>query len=206
MSSRIREYAATLRRHGLDRLRVGKRGVRGIVTAVVTVLVSSAMLAAAPGAQAATYQGRVTAAVNVRSAPTTAATDVGTLRTGATVTLVCKVFGPTVGGNYVWYKLGTGRWVTARYVANVGAAPRFCGNGNEYAGRAAVALNIRTGPNTANAVVSSAPAGGFLPLVCKVDSQNVGGNPRWYQLTSDGPGQWVAARYVTNVGSAPPYC
>jgi uncharacterized protein YraI len=206
MRSRIREYVATLRLHGLGRLRLGKRGVRGVVTAVATVVVSTLMLAAAPGAQAATYQGRAVATVNVRSAPTTAATDVGTLHTGATVTLLCKVFGPSVGGNSLWYKLGTGRWVTARYVANVGAAPRFCGNGNEYSGRATVALNVRSGPNTANAVVSSVPAGGFLPLVCKVNSQVIGGNPRWYQLTGDGGGQWVAARYVTNVGSAPPYC
>lgn len=204
MSSRIREYATALR--GLVRLRVGRRG-RGIVTAAATILVSTVMLAAAPGVSAATtYQGRVVATVNVRSAPTTFASDVGTLRAGATVTLLCKAFGPLVGGNYVWYKLGTGRWVTARYVANVGTAPRFCGNGNEYDGRALVDLNVRSGPNTANAVVSSVRAGGFLPLVCKVDSQSVGGNSRWYQLTSDGPGAWVAARYVTNVGSAPPYC
>ncbi|MGW0231540.1 SH3 domain-containing protein [Actinopolymorpha singaporensis] len=203
---RIREYAAALRVPGLGRLRVGSRG-RGIVTAAATVLVSMVMLAAAPGASAATtYQGKVLATLNVRSAPTTLASDVGTLRSGATVTLLCKVFGPTVDGNYVWYKLGTGRWVTARYVANVGTAPGFCGNGNEYDGRALVALNVRSGPNTGNAVVSSVRAGGYLALVCKVDSQAVDGNSRWYQLTGDGPGAWVAARYVTNVGSAPPFC
>ncbi|MET9019168.1 SH3 domain-containing protein [Actinopolymorpha sp. NPDC004070] len=185
---------------------MGRRGVRGIVTVAATALVSTVLLAAAPGAQAATtYTGRTTATVNVRSAPTTFASDVGTIGAGTTITLRCKVFGPSVGGNSYWYKLGTGRWITARYVSNVGSAPGFCGTGSEYAGRATVALNVRSGPNTANAVVSSVPAGGDLALVCKVDGQAVDGNPRWYQLSGDSAA-WVAARYVTNVGTAPPYC
>lgn len=113
-----------------------------------------------------------------------------------------------MSGNSLWYKLGDGRWVTARYVSNVGSAPRFCGDGREYTGRvsASTSLSIRSGPNTANSRVSSAGRGQELPIVCKVDSQSVGGNTRWYQLTGDGGGQWVAARYVANVGSAPPYC
>ncbi|MGH3491445.1 MAG: SH3 domain-containing protein [Actinopolymorphaceae bacterium] len=184
--------------------------VRGIVvTAATAVLLSATLLAVAPASQAhaaTSYQGRVTATLNVRSAPTTAAADVGTLRSGATISIQCKVFGPSVGGNSLWYKLSTTRWVTARYVSNIGPAPRFCGDGQEYEGRAAAFVNVRSGPNTANAVVSSAPQGTFLALVCKVDSQVVDGNPRWYQLTGDGGGQWVAARYVSNVGSAPPYC
>ena len=204
---RIRERAAALRGRG-QRL-VSNRRVGGVVLAAATaVLLSVVSLAIAPQAHAATsYQGRVTtAALNVRSAPTSAAADVGTLRLGATVTIQCKVFGPSVGGNSLWYKLSTGRWVTARYIANIGSAPRFCGNGQEYDGRAVSFLNIRSGPNTANATVSSAPQGTFLALVCKVDSQVIDGNPRWYQLTGDSGGQWVAARYVTNIGSAPPSC
>ena len=173
-----------------------------------TTLLSATLLAAAPQAYAATtYKGRVTATpLIIRSAPTTAATNVGSLSSGATITIQCKVFGPSVSGNSLWYKLSTGKWVTARFVANIGPAPRFCGNGQEYEGRAAAFLNVRSGPNTANATVSTAPQGTFLALVCKVDSQVVGGNPRWYQLTGDGGGQWVAARYVTNIGSAPPAC
>jgi hypothetical protein len=42
--------------------------------------------------------------------------------------------------------------------------------------------------------------------VCKVDSQSIDGNRRWYQLVGDGGGQWVSARYVSNIGYAPPYC
>ncbi|GAA5039274.1 SH3 domain-containing protein [Actinopolymorpha pittospori] len=202
----IRERVAALR--GRAHLQVTNRRVGGVVVAAAsTIVLSAGMLAVAPQAHAATtYQGRVTATLNVRSAPTSAAADVGTLRSGATVNIQCKVFGPSVDGNTRWYKLSTGRWVTARYVANIGPAPRFCGDGREYEGRALSFLNIRSGPNTANATVSSAPQGTLLPLVCKVDSQVIDGNSRWYQLTGDSGGQWVAARYVSNVGSAPPYC
>ncbi|MGW5360945.1 SH3 domain-containing protein [Actinopolymorpha pittospori] len=202
----IRESAAALR--GRGHLQVTNRRLGAVVVAAAsTTVLSASMLAVAPQAHAATtYQGRVTATLNVRSAPTSAAADVGTLRSGATVSIQCKVFGPSVDGNTLWYKLSTGRWVTARYVANIGPAPRFCGDGREYEGRALSFLNIRSGPNTANATVSSAPQGTLLPLVCKVDSQVIDGNSRWYQLTGDSGGQWVAARYVSNVGSAPPYC
>jgi uncharacterized protein YraI len=199
----IRERATALGQLGQH---VRNRGVA--VAAVTALLAPAALLVLAPPANAATtYQGRVTATLNVRSAPTSAAADVGTLRNGATITIQCKVFGPSVAGNSLWYKLSTKRWVTARYVANIGSAPRFCGDGEEYEGRVVPSsVNVRSGPNTANATVSSASQGTILFLVCKVDSQVVGGNARWYQLTGDGPGQWVAARYVSNVGSAPPYC
>lgn len=202
---RIRERAAALqRRIPLPRL----RGVGGIA-AVTALLLPATMAAAAPQAFAATtYKGKVIAsALNVRSAPTAASADVDTLYSGETVTIQCKVLGPSVDGNALWYKLANKRWVTARYVANIGSAPRFCGNGKEYQGRViAASLKIRSGPNTANAQVSSAKKGTILFVVCKVDSQVIDGNPRWYQLTSDSGGQWVAARYVANVGAAPPYC
>jgi uncharacterized protein YraI len=169
------------------------------------------MATAAPAhASHASYEGKVTAStsLNVRSAPTGASTKVGSLKSGTKINIQCKVFGPSVGGNSLWYKLANGNWVTARYVSNIGAAPRFCGDGKEYVGKvsASKSLAIRSGPNTANLKVSSAPRGMELAIVCKVDSQKVDGNPRWYQLTGDGGGQWVSARYVTNVGSAPPYC
>lgn len=181
---------------------------RFAVAVAATALLPVAMLATAPSAAAATYTGKTTASLNVRSAPTSYAGKVGSLKSGATISITCKVFGPSVGGNSLWYKLGDGRWITARYVSNVGAAPRFCGGGTEYVGRvaAATSLSVRSGPHTSNARVSSAPRGQQLAIGCKVNSQSVGGNSRWYQLTGDGGGQWVAARYVANVGSAPPYC
>ena len=187
-----------------------RRVRKALVAIATTALLPLGVLAVAPAqASTATYTGKVTAsALNVRFAPTSAAPKVGSLVRGATVNIQCKVFGPRVDGNDLWYKLSTGRWITARYVSNIGAAPRFCGDGKEYYGRVAStgSLNVRSGPHTANAKVSSAPRGATLSIVCKVDSQSIDGNRRWYQLVGDGGGQWVAARYVSNIGSAPPYC
>lgn len=183
---------------------------RAAIALATATIVPLGLLATSTAADAATttYKGRVTEGINVRSAPTQYSPKVGSYAKGATITIQCKVYGPTVSGNSLWYKLANGRWVSARYVANIGAAPRFCGDGHEYAGRvsSSTSLAVRSGPHTSNPKVSSAPRGATLAIVCKVDSQSIDGNRRWYQLTGDGGGQWVAARYVTNVGSAPPYC
>ena len=158
---------------------------RALVAAAATAVLPLGVLVASPPAQAATtttYMGKVTAAVlNVRFAPTSASAKVGSLSRGVTVKIQCKVFGPRVDGNDLWYKLATGRWVSARYVSNVGVAPRFCGDGNEYYGRviSSGSLSVRSGPHTANAKVSSAPRGSRLDIVCKVDSQSIDGNRRW---------------------------
>ncbi|AYY13803.1 SH3 domain-containing protein [Actinobacteria bacterium YIM 96077] len=193
--------------------------VLGTATVVPLGLATTAAAAQPASAQPTTsaqptsdapYEGEVIASssLNARNAPTAASSRMDTLSNGVIVDLQCKVYGPSVAGNDLWYKLADGTWVTARYVANIGAAPHFCGDGEEYQGDviAQSSLNVRSGPSTANATVSSAPSGHRLPLVCKVDSQNVDGNPRWYQLTGGGGGQWVSARYVANVGAAPPYC
>ncbi|WP_053202412.1 SH3 domain-containing protein [Jiangella muralis] len=183
---------------------------RTAIALATATIVPLGLLATSTAADAATttYKGRITEGVNARSAPTSASTKVGSYAKGATITIQCKVYGPAVSGNSLWYKVANGRWVSARYVANIGAAPRFCGDGKEYTGRVAssTALAVRSGPSTANAKVSSIPRGAQMSIVCKVDAQNVDGNRRWYQLTGDGGGQWVSARYVTNVGAAPPYC
>ena len=61
-----------------------------------------------------------------RVAPTTAASASGGLGRGARVTIICELPGQSVGGNNRWYYLTDGRWVAARYVANVGRAPGWC--------------------------------------------------------------------------------
>lgn len=72
------------------------------------------------------YTGKTTAKLTKRVAPTTAAGSAGTLAKGKTVKIICKIDGQSVGGNKRWYYLTDGRWVAARYVSNVGAAPGFC--------------------------------------------------------------------------------
>lgn len=206
LALRARERAETLRGFGrnLPLRRVGQVTAASAAAGLLAV----AAVAATPAQAATTYKGKVvTSVLNVRSAPTAHAAKVGSLSSGDTVTIQCKVFGPKVDGNWLWYKLSNKKWVSARYVENIGAAPRFCGDGKEYTGKVvASTLNVRTGPNTGDAKQYSVHKGDKVFIACKVDSQKVDGNPRWYQLTGDGGGQWVAARYVDNVGSAPPYC
>jgi hypothetical protein len=187
-------------------------------TAAATAVLPLGLIAFTPQADAVTtaqgtvaaVQGRVIAsALNVRSAPTTFARDVGTLRYRSTIGIQCKVYGQSVGGNGWWYKLSTGRWVTARYVANIGPAPVLCGDGGVHLGRiiASPSLTIRSGPNTANIRISSGSRGAVVDIKCKVDSQVIAGNPRWYELMdAEGAPQWASARYITNMDTAPPAC
>ncbi|MEU4108593.1 SH3 domain-containing protein [Streptomyces sp. NPDC048208] len=47
---------------------------------------------------------------------------------GEHVSIYCKVNGDRVSGNPLWYLLtdGTWAWASARYIGNVGPAPRWC--------------------------------------------------------------------------------
>jgi hypothetical protein len=74
------------------------------------------------------YLGQVTArrALAERARPTSRSAHRGALRHGARVALVCKVHGQSVHGNSLWYRLPNGSYVSARYVSNIGRAPRFC--------------------------------------------------------------------------------
>ena len=71
-------------------------------------------------------QGVTTAKLTKRDGPGTKDRAAGSLRKGAAVMLVCKLDGPSVKGNQRWYYTSTGDWVSARYVHNKGAAPRYC--------------------------------------------------------------------------------
>lgn len=74
-------------------------------------------------------KGRTTATVTGRSGPTTSDSARSTYRKGTTLNIQCKVTSQRIGGNSLWYLTSTGRWVPARYVKNVGMAPRQCGTG-----------------------------------------------------------------------------
>jgi uncharacterized protein YraI len=79
-------------------------------------LVGLAMLAALSACNATT-----TAGLHVRSAPNTSSPSVTTIATsGAPVTVTCYVYGQSVRGNRVWYRVsnpGTG-YVSGYYVTN----------------------------------------------------------------------------------------
>ena len=74
----------------------------------------------------ARFTGTTTTALTQRTGPTRAAAAAGTLARGTKVSIVCKLPGQPVAGNALWYSLTNGRWVAARYVSNVGAAPGWC--------------------------------------------------------------------------------
>ncbi|MEU9138254.1 SH3 domain-containing protein [Streptomyces sp. NPDC048404] len=76
------------------------------------------------------YQGRVTArgGLALRSSPTRGSQLIRVARQGEIVSIFCKTPGETVDGNPNWYLLtdGTWAWGAARYIDNIGPAPRWC--------------------------------------------------------------------------------
>ncbi|MFF5495462.1 SH3 domain-containing protein [Streptomyces aquilus] len=75
------------------------------------------------------YKGVVTAStLNLRSAPNRGSQIIRTAHKGEIVSIFCKTPGQTIDGNPLWYLLtdGTWAWGAARYIDNIGAAPRWC--------------------------------------------------------------------------------
>ncbi|NNN35046.1 SH3 domain-containing protein [Streptomyces sp. S3(2020)] len=75
------------------------------------------------------YKGVVTAStLRLRSKPTTGSQVIRYAYQGEIVSIFCKTGGQNVDGNHLWYLLtdGTWAWGAARYIDNIGAAPRWC--------------------------------------------------------------------------------
>ncbi|MEV6318862.1 SH3 domain-containing protein [Streptomyces sp. NPDC051776] len=75
------------------------------------------------------YKGKVIAAsgLNVRKQPWLSSPVVGFLPYGKIVSIECKVNGQTIDGNPRWYRInGYGGYAAARYIENIGPAPRWC--------------------------------------------------------------------------------
>ncbi|MFJ4710649.1 SH3 domain-containing protein [Streptomyces sp. NPDC088785] len=109
----------------------------GIAVAAVTALagltatVSPAVAADSAGSgRPPVYKGRVTAksGLNLRDSPTRGSRIVRTEPYNKIVPIFCKTGGDRVEGNNLWYLLtdGTWAWGSAKYIANIGAAPRWC--------------------------------------------------------------------------------
>lgn len=67
--------------------------------------------------------------VNLRSGPTNKSKLVGISKYGRVIEVICKVEGPTVGGNPDWHQIRDGRFVTAHYVkitSEVTGPLRYC--------------------------------------------------------------------------------
>ncbi|MFF4473143.1 SH3 domain-containing protein [Streptomyces sp. NPDC001599] len=75
------------------------------------------------------YRGVVTAdRLALRTSPSRGADVIRYARRGEVVSIYCKTPGSKVGGNPLWYLLtdGTWAWGAARYIDNIGPAPRWC--------------------------------------------------------------------------------
>ncbi|MEU2750253.1 SH3 domain-containing protein [Streptomyces collinus] len=75
------------------------------------------------------YEGVVTAdTLALRSAPNRGSQIIRFAHRGDVVKIFCKTGGETVQGNPLWYLLtdGTWAWGAARYIDNIGPAPRWC--------------------------------------------------------------------------------
>ncbi|MFJ4688823.1 SH3 domain-containing protein [Streptomyces sp. NPDC088789] len=75
------------------------------------------------------YRGRVTAStLLLRSEPHRGSRVIRSVHRGHIVSIYCKTSGERIDGNRLWYLLtdGTWAWGSARYIDNIGAAPRWC--------------------------------------------------------------------------------
>ncbi|MEV7346621.1 SH3 domain-containing protein [Streptomyces sp. NPDC093544] len=76
------------------------------------------------------YKGRISArgGLALRTAPNRGARVLRVARYGEVVHIFCKTSGQSVDGNRLWYQLtdGTWAWGAARYIDNIGPAPRWC--------------------------------------------------------------------------------
>ncbi|MFJ6063599.1 SH3 domain-containing protein [Streptomyces tendae] len=75
------------------------------------------------------YRGVVTAQrLALRTSPTRGSDVIRYARRGEVVSIYCKTPGDRVKGNPLWYLLtdGTWAWGAARYIDNIGPAPRWC--------------------------------------------------------------------------------
>ncbi|MCL8015662.1 SH3 domain-containing protein [Streptomyces sp. AS02] len=74
-------------------------------------------------------KGRVTAdRLLLRSAPNRGSRVIGAVHRGDVVRIFCRTPGQRVDGNPLWYLLsdGTWAWGSARFIDDLGAAPRWC--------------------------------------------------------------------------------
>ena len=130
----------------------------------------------------------------------------GSFARGRVLSLNCKVRGSTVRGNDLWYSVHSSdnQWVSARYVDNVGAAPRWCGDGLVRHGRVTASrLNLRVGPSLASKREAVVPRGSRVNVVCHLPGLARDGVQDWYQLAH---GSWVSARYVSALNGRVALC
>lgn len=176
-----------------------------LATAVVATLGSGLM--ATPADAATTYVGKVDARGGLKAhfVPASGTPTIDSFANGSRIRLVCKVRSVEVKGNDLWYrvKARNQKWVSAKYVDNIGRAPRLCGEPTRTTGKVTTdTLNRREAPLLRADKEGRLHRGDRVTAVCWINGmQNNQSDKAWYQL---GNGTWVSARYLDAPGS--PYC
>ncbi len=176
---------------------------------IATALSGTALVAAPADAHGSgVARGRVIAhgGLVAHQVPTVDSPRHGSFARGRVLSLNCKVRGSTVRGNDLWYSVHSSdnQWVSARYVDNVGAAPRWCGDGLVRHGRVSASrLNLRVGPSLASDREGTLTRGRRVDVVCHLPGLARDGVVDWYQLAH---GSWVSARYVTGLNGRVALC
>ena len=174
-------------------------GTRTLTALALVTATLGTGLAGSPAEAATGYVGRVQArgGLVAHYAPTSPAPRYGSYPDGARIGLVCKVRSVSIHGNKIWYLVrgSANRWVSARYVDNIGSAPRTCGDGVTSDGRVSAArLYRREGPSLRTAKVGHLSRHDLVHVVCWTDGLGEGaGDVMWFLLTN---GSWVSADYV----------
>jgi uncharacterized protein YraI len=195
---------------------------RRLVAGPLLVAALSAGLAVAPAAANAavvTATVSVGSTLKVRSAPSLAATIVGSVRNKQKVSILCSVVGLTVRGKVrttnLWDRLGTGRYISHGYVQTTRAIPRCATTPPKAVVPAAKPaapaatfiagavrssdgnVNLRGGPSTTALLRGAIPSGMELNLACAVAGTMVVGTVRastqWDRLAD---GRYIAHAYV----------
>lgn len=191
---------------------------RRLLAAPLLALVAGAGLVAAPGAAAAAgvpATVKVGSTLKTRSGPSLATKITGSLRNGQRITTVCRVTGQPVRGSVrttsQWDRLSNNTYVSHAYLQISKTVPLCATTTKPAAAKPAGtvtykvgtvrsadgAVNIRTGPGTAFAVMRPVLNGATVQGVCGVVGSMVSGTVRsttqWNRLTDGG---YISHAYV----------
>ena len=148
------------------------------------------------------------APLNERSGPSTYDPIRGHLTNGATVTLLCQVFGQNLAGpvtTSAWWEIDShGLYISDAYLTWSPTRPvmPWCGEDSRKPVTATAhvgvdGLSVRTGPNVNDAKVATKPNGTMLNVVCRTWGGTVAGIERTTAVWSElGTGQYVSDAYV----------
>lgn len=172
-------------------------------SAVAALVAAAAVLpgASLATANAAVGSGRPVGVVIAKgglvahATPSTHSPRVASYRAGKRLALDCKVVGTKVDGNRQWYTIRSDAsgllWVSARYVRNVGAAPRTCDPMHgTVAATTTARLNLRQGASVADRKLGQLAPGATLRAVCRTQASI---RHNWVLTAS---GRWVAKGYL----------